>query len=107
MVHHMKRIISMSRIVESREVTKGTREVIASAEAEFDERKSELVIDLDSKVQVTDALGHDTLATQDWLPARETVREHMPLSDAPDASKEIFERWAHKVRESIPSLVEK
>ena len=107
MVHHMKRIISMSRIVESREVTKGTREVIASAEAEFDEGKSELVIDLDSKVQVTDAHGHDTLVTQDWLPARETVREHLSLSDAPDASKEIFERWAHKVRESIPSLAEK
>lgn len=107
MLHLMKRIISMSRIVESREVTKGTREVIASAEAGFDERKSELVIELDSKVQVTDAHGHDTLVTEDWLPARDTVREHLPLSDALDASKEIFERWAHKVRGSIPSLAEK
>ena len=50
----------MSRIVDSHEVTKGTREAIASAEAEFDERKSELVIDLDSKVQVTDAHARRT-----------------------------------------------
>ncbi len=103
----MKRIISISRIVDSHEVTRGTREVIASAEAAFDEGKSELVIDLDSKVQVTDARGHEALVPEDWLPRRETIREHLSLSDAPDASKEIFERWAHKVRESIPSLVEK
>jgi hypothetical protein len=102
----MKRIISITRIVDSHEVTRGTREVIASADATFDEGKSELVVDLDSKVQVTDARGHEALVTEDWLPHRTTVREHLSLSDAPDAAKEIFESWAHKIRESIPALVE-
>lgn len=101
----MKRIISISRIVESREVAKGTREVIASAEAAFDEGKSDLVIDLDSKALVTDARGHETRVTEDWLPRRETVHEHVDLSEAPDAAKEIFERWAGKVREAIPGLL--
>ena len=106
MIAAMKRIISITRIVDSHEVTRGTREVIASAEAIFDEGKSELVVDLDGKVQVTDAKGHDTLVTEDWMPHRTIVREHLSLAEAPDAAKEIFENWAHKVRESIPSLVE-
>ena len=97
----------MSRIVESREVTKGTREVIATAEAAFDESQSVVVVELDSHVLVTDARGHETRVPEDWLPARESVREHVPLPEAPDAAKEIFERWGAKVRASIPSLVEK
>ena len=101
----MKRIISISRIVESREVAKGTREVIASGEAAFDEGKSELVLDLDSKVILTDARGHETRLTEEWLPRRETVREHMDLGEGPAAAKEIFDRWAGKVREAIPGLL--
>ena len=101
----MKRIISISRIVESRKLAKGTREVIASGEAEFDEGKSELVLDLDSKVILTDARGHETRLAEEWLPHRETVHEHMDLGEAPDAAKEIFERWSGKVREAIPGLL--
>lgn len=101
----MKRVISISRIIDSHEVARGTREVIASAETVFDEAKSELVVDLDSKAMITDAHGHETLVTEDWLPPRQTIREHMPFADAPDAAREIFECWAGKVRDGIPGLV--
>ena len=101
----MKRIISMSRIVESREVATGPREIIASAEAEFDEGKSDLVIDLDSRAIITDAHGHETQVAEEWLPHRETVHEHMDLAETTAAAREIFERWSGKVRGAIPGLL--
>lgn len=101
----MKRILFISEIVDSREVKKGTRDVVASGEATFDENRSELHMDLGSHVIITDVRGHETRVAEDWLPAGQSVREGVSMDEAPSLARELFHRWAGKVRGTIPAPI--
>lgn len=100
--HIMKRIMSISEIVDSHEVMKGTREVIATADANYDEARQELVMDMDSRAIVTDVRGHESKLPEDWLPNPETIRERVPSEEAQPLARELFHRWTTKVRATIP-----
>lgn len=101
----MKRIISISEVVDCHEVTKGTREVIAAGEARFDEDRSQLLMDLTSRALITDAHGHETALPEDWLPKPETIREGVSPEEAQPLARELFHRWAAKVRAAIPPVL--
>lgn len=101
----MKRVMSISEIVDSHEVIKGTRDVLAAGEATFDEGKSEMVMTLTSRVMVTDVRGHETVVPVDWLPKPETIREHVSREETQELARELFHRWIVKVRAAVPSPV--
>jgi hypothetical protein len=100
----MRKIISISEIVEAHEISTGTEEVCASAEADYDEEKSQLVVELASCFRVADRHGHQECVSRAWLPKAQTVKESVSLEEAVPAAKDIFQRWVNKVRDSIPSL---
>jgi len=100
----MKRIISISEVVESARSWQGQWELRATAEADYHETKSELVVQLDSFVRTADVKLPSGLP-QGWLPKKQTLVERMPWEDALPAAKEIFQRWVRKVRQSLPSTV--
>ncbi len=100
----MKRVISISEVVDSHEVTKGTRDVIAMGDAVYDEGRSELVMELKGRVIVTNARGNETTLQVEWLPKPETIRERVSPDETQGLARELFHRWIVKVRAAIPSL---
>ena len=101
----MKRIISTSEIIGS--FTRGEHkfEVCATAEADFDESKSQLLLDLDSVVQPVDIWSKEHHLPADWLPKKQQLKESVSQDEAVELAKEIFHRWVGKVRQSVPSPI--
>lgn len=90
----MKRVISISEIVAPVQIESDSCEVWASAEADYDEVKAELKVELGSFVSSKD----NKRLSANWLPPDERVSEHVDFEEASAAAKEIFESWVHRVR---------
>ncbi|MBI3849966.1 MAG: hypothetical protein HY298_06700 [Verrucomicrobia bacterium] len=101
----MKRIISTSEIIGS--FTRNDREfeVCASAEADFDEARSQLRLELDSFIRPVDIRSKEKHLVADWLPKKESLQESVSQAEAVELAKEIFHRWVGKVRQSVPSPI--
>jgi hypothetical protein len=101
----MKRIISSSEIIGSFARDDHEFEVCATAEADFDEAKSQLRLDLDSFIRPVDIRSKEKHLPADWLPKKESLKESVSQEDAVSLAKEIFHRWVGKVRQSVPSPI--
>ena len=101
----MKRIISTSEIIGSFTRDEREFEVCATAEANLDESKSQLVVALDSFVRSVDICAKEKHLPADWLPKKQNVKESVSPEEAPDLAKDIFHRWVGKVRQSVPSTI--
>ena len=91
-----------SEPVGSRELKDGIFEVWATADAQYDDVRSELLVDLGSFVRPTDIRLRETRIVPDWLPQKGRVAEHVAYEEGHDQAKEIFESWVRKVRRHIP-----
>ena len=98
----MKTVAMLSEAVGSKELKDGVYEVWATAEAQYDDARSELLVDLDSFVRPTDIRLKETRIDPEWLPKKGKVAEHVGSHEAHDQAKEIFESWVRKVRRHIP-----
>ena len=101
----MKRIISSSEIIGL--FTRGEHEfeVCATGEANFDEGKSQLIIELDSFIRPVDLRAKEAHLPADWLPRKQTLKESVSHDETFDLAKDIFHRWVGKVRQSVPSPI--
>lgn len=98
----MKRIISAIEILGTFEEGAREYEVCATVDAGYEEPKSQLVTTLESFLRPVDIRAKEERLPADWLPAKERVRESMPLGDALAAAREVFHHWVGRVRRSIP-----
>jgi hypothetical protein len=96
----MRKVLSTSEIVQDLDLEVEPKELCATAEADYDERNSTLVIKLDSFVRQVHHAGPDVCTRPDWLPKPETLREGVSPSEASDLARDIFRQWTKKVRES-------
>jgi hypothetical protein len=96
----MKKVLSISEIVQDLDLEAEPKELCAAAEADYDERKHALVIKLDAFVRQVHHAGPDVCSRPDWLPRPETLREGVGPDEASDMARDIFQRWTKKVRES-------
>ena len=101
----MKKVISTSEIVECIQCDGAEWEVCATAEANLDESKSQLVVALDSFVRLVNLCAKEKHILADWLPKKQNVKESVSPEEAPDLAKDIFHRWVGKVRQSVPSTI--
>ena len=98
----MRRIISISEVIEEVE-SKGCRyEVCAAAEADYDETTSELMVRLDSFLRPSALKTGTKQLSPEWLPRKETVKESVAEEEASEVAKEIFHRWVKKVHQRNP-----
>jgi hypothetical protein len=95
---NMESVISISEVVGTRESPLGIVEVCATVESSYDRVPSQLVARLDACVQTTQG----TKLRPQWLPAAETLREHLARADASEVARDMFHRWVRRVRETIP-----
>jgi hypothetical protein len=98
----MKKIISSTAIIAP--IVKDGRafEVCATAEGNFDERQSQLVLELDSLIRPVGRFPGKPLLEEQWLPHKQKVTESVSVDDASDLAREIFHRWSRTVRQAIP-----
>ena len=97
-----RNVLDSVRIVDTREVGHDSYEICTTAQASYDDESREMQVDLDSFVRRFEMRGKDEIMRPSWLPRRDSVKTHVYLEEAPDAAKEIFETWAHKVQRAIP-----
>lgn len=95
-------VASLSESVASKQLKDGIYEIWATAEAEYDDTRSELRIELDSFVRPTDIRVKDLKIATDWLPCKGKVAEHVSREEAVAQTKEVFESWVRKIRRHIP-----
>jgi hypothetical protein len=96
----MRKILSTSEIVQDLDLEVEPKELCASAEADYDERKHTLVVQLDAFVRQVRHAGPDVCSRPAWLPKPEALREGVAADEASDLARDIFQRWTRKVRES-------
>ena len=96
----MRKILSTSEIVQDLDLEVEPKELCAAAEADYDDRKSTLVLKLDAFVRQVHHAGPDVCSRPDWLPKPETLKEGVDPNEASDMARDIFRRWTKKVRES-------
>lgn len=103
-IYHMKTVSIMSEPVASKELQGRLYDVWAVAEAQYDDARSELLVELDSFVRPADIRLKDTRIEPEWLPKKGKVAEHVSYDEAHEQTKEIFESWVRKVRRHIPQI---
>ena len=105
MVVQMKRIYSGSQIIGTFSTDEKEFEACATAEAQFDEEHSLLLMELDSFIRRVDLVSKEEHLQVGWLPKKESIRETVSLEEAPDLAREIFHRWVHKIQQAMPVTV--
>ena len=96
----MKRVLSTSEIVQDLNLEDEPEELCASAEADYDERRSKLIVKLEAFVRQVRHGGPDICSKPEWLPHPETLRESVGADDASELARDIFQRWTRKVRDA-------
>ena len=98
----MKRVLSMSESFGHLDHPAGPCEVHITGEAVHDESSEILTVELDARLRTLDLLQKERLIPADWLPKAHRQREHVPIEEASDAAREIFQSWVRRVRDSAP-----
>jgi hypothetical protein len=101
----MKRIFSSSQIIGRFTQEQKDFEVCATADANFNEGPSQLVMELDSFVRPLNLRAKEKHLKAGWLPKSQRIKESVSLEEAPDLARDIFHRWVRTVRQAIPSPV--
>ncbi len=92
----------MSEIVDSFEVKGRLCEVFVSADAAYDEAKSQLVVQLDGALRPASGQTPGGPASRDLRHWQETVTESVSAGQATEVARDIFHRWVRQVRQRLP-----
>ncbi|MGA8660484.1 MAG: hypothetical protein WB586_30580 [Chthoniobacterales bacterium] len=98
----MNRLIYLSEVVDQVEWEGITFDISATADATFDEKKSQLVVQLGCFLKSEGMSENEKPPMLSSLPKPEIVKEMMTREEAIDATKEIFASWAKRVRTRMP-----
>jgi hypothetical protein len=101
----MKKVLSISEVVGERTGPAGRMETCATAEALFDDSKSQLEVALDSFCRPVDLRAKERHERPAWLPQPQVVHSQVDVSETLPASKDIFRSWAKKVSQAASTQV--
>lgn len=95
----MESVISISEVVDKQPSSNGELEICATLESTYDKVGQQLTVRLGCHAQQAQDARRVSMA---WLPAEETLREHVGREEASDVARDIFHRWAERVRHAVP-----
>ena len=97
----MRRVLSISEVVETLATPSGAVEVLATGDAGYDEDRATMEMRLDSQFRPAAAKsdGREPLLAR--LPRRDTVRVGLDWQEALPAARDIFRDWAKRVHQSV------
>ena len=77
-------------------------EVCAEAEATHDRASSRLTVELRAFLRTLEHTHLGETHPAAWLPAPDTVTEHVEREEAMELAKDVFASWCHKVERAMP-----
>jgi len=102
MLHEMKTLLDITKVVSTVEVKGASFEVCAEAEASYDANLSRVTVNLRSYLRSITQSNLGEVQSPAWLPQPERIEEHVDLDEATDLAKDVFASWCHKVHASSP-----
>jgi hypothetical protein len=78
-------------------------EVCAEAVASHDRSTRALTVNLRAFLRATQHAHLGEVATPSWLPASQTVTEHVEATEAHEMANDVFVSWKHKVIATLPA----
>ena len=93
-------IIEISERVEALNWEGTDWEVMADARARFHESTEEVEVELSTWIRDANPRVREARYQPGWLPKPESVRAQASRSEASALAKEVFHRWAQRVRAS-------
>jgi hypothetical protein len=97
----MRRVLSISEVVETLAAPGGAVEVLATGDAEYDEGTAQLVMRLDSVLRPVDANNNGHGLPEGLLPHSDKLLTHLDWTEALPAARDIFRDWARRVHQSV------
>ena len=98
----MKHVIDTSELLGVISTREGSREICATAEAQYTSDATQLEIWLDAFLRTTDLRTKESRSPAPWLPKSEIIRESIGPNEAAELARDIFHRWVRKVRDASP-----
>lgn len=97
----MRRVLSISEVVETLTTPSGAVEVLATGDAGYDEDRAQMEMRLDSRFRPVTATLNDHAPPGVRLPKQDTVRIVMDWAEALPAARDIFHNWVKRVHQSV------
>ena len=97
----MKKILSRSEVISCLTLDHGSWELVARAEAVYNEKSSELIAELKSELRPVPPPIHPSRPVVDWLPPDEVQREKVPLEEAFALARDIFGSWVKRMQKLV------
>ncbi len=97
----MRRILSISEVVDTLVFPDGAFEVLATGDANYDEDRAQMEIQLDSRFRPVEAKSDGRCPLPAHLPPRDTVKVGLEWQEALPAARDIFRDWAKRVHQSV------
>lgn len=97
----MRRILSISEVVDKLATPDGTVEVLAIGEAGYDEEKARMEMQLDSRFRPVETKSGGRRPLPASLPQRDMVKMDLDWREALPAARDIFRDWAKRVHQSV------
>lgn len=98
----MNKLISISKPVATLQEPEGPLMISATADSQYEPEEEMVTVELDTAIFPQECEGE----YRSWLPAHETIREHVPQQDAAMLARDVFEHWSEKVRRAAANLSE-
>lgn len=79
-----------------------TYDVCATADAQYDESKAKLVINLDRFLRIRDISQKEEPLEENWMPKKNHIEYTLEHAEITPTLDEVFNFWSKRVRSSIP-----
>lgn len=100
----MRRVLSISEVVETLATPSGAVEVLATGDADYDEDRAQMEMRLDSQFRPVEAKSDDHGLPAVRLPQGDTVRIGLDWGEALPAARDIFQSWVKRVHQSVSDM---
>ncbi len=97
----MRRVLSISEVVETLATPSGAVEVLATGDAGYDEDTALMEMRLDSRFRPVDATSDSCGPLPARLPQRDMVKVTLDWQEALPAARDIFRDWTRRVHQSV------
>jgi hypothetical protein len=97
----MRRVLSISEVVETLATPSGAVEVLATGDAGYDEDTALMEMRLDSRFRPVDATSDSRGPLPARLPQRDMVKVTLDWQEALPAARDIFRDWTRRVHQSV------
>ncbi|MBE7493776.1 MAG: hypothetical protein HS117_02405 [Verrucomicrobiaceae bacterium] len=95
-------LLDATQVLGTIEIDGVTHEVCAEAIANHDRRSNQLTVNLRAFLRSEQQVHIGETSTAAWIPAPQTVTEHVEAGEAHEVAADIFASWRHKVEAVIP-----